>query len=183
MEEDIENGEGKKKKGGSLVIIIVVLLFVLLLSIMGVIAFLISSSSHDESAAKPAPEEENKEKDAKAKKEANNAPKQRGSDFANIGIMYPLAPFTLNLLSDSGSRYVKCTIELEQNGELLKPELDKKVAIIRDIIIRTLTAKTFEEISTAKGKERLKDELVGRINEVLTDGFIKNIYFTDFVVS
>ncbi|EAK1943840.1 flagellar basal body-associated protein FliL [Campylobacter jejuni] len=177
MDEELENEETKKKKGGSLVIIIVILLFVLLL-IMGVIAWLISSSSSDESEVKEAPKEE-----AKANKPKVSAPTQRGSDFANIGPMYPLDPFTLNLLSDSGSRYVKCTIELEQNSELLKPELDKKVPVIRDIIIRTLTAKTFEEVSTQKGKERLKDELVGKINEILTDGFIKNVYFTDFVVS
>ncbi|ENP7072228.1 flagellar basal body-associated protein FliL [Campylobacter coli] len=175
MDEELENEETKKKKGGSLVIIIVILLFVLLLSIMGVIAWLISSSSSDES--------EVKKEEAKADKPKVSAPAQRGSDFANIGPMYPLDPFTLNLLSDSGSRYVKCTIELEQNSELLKPELDKKVPVIRDIIIRTLTAKTFEEVSTQKGKERLKDELVGKINEILTDGFIKNVYFTDFVVS
>ncbi|EAL4097254.1 flagellar basal body protein FliL [Campylobacter jejuni] len=174
MDEELENEETKKKKGGSLVIIIVILLFVLLLSIMGVIAWLISSSSSDESEVK---------EEAKADKPKVSAPTQRGSDFANIGPMYPLDPFTLNLLSDSGSRYVKCTIELEQNSELLKPELDKKVPVIRDIIIRTLTAKTFEEVSTQKGKERLKDELVGKINEILTDGFIKNVYFTDFVVS
>ncbi|HEF3986706.1 TPA: flagellar basal body-associated protein FliL [Campylobacter jejuni] len=178
MDEELENEETKKKKGGSLVIIIVILLFVLLLSIMGVIAWLISSSSSDESEVKEASKEE-----AKADKPKVSAPTQRGSDFANIGPMYPLDPFTLNLLSDSGSRYVKCTIELEQNSELLKPELDKKVPVIRDIIIRTLTAKTFEEVSTQKGKERLKDELVGKINEILTDGFIKNVYFTDFVVS
>ncbi|ELS0586892.1 flagellar basal body-associated protein FliL [Campylobacter jejuni] len=177
MDEELENEEAKKKKGGSLVVIIVILLFILLLSIMGMIAWLISSSSSDESEVKEAP------KEAKTDKPKVSAPAQRGSDFANIGPMYPLDPFTLNLLSDSGSRYVKCTIELEQNSELLKPELDKKVPVIRDIIIRTLTAKTFEEVSTQKGKERLKDELVGKINEILTDGFIKNVYFTDFVVS
>ncbi|QWU80584.1 flagellar motor-associated protein FliL [Campylobacter novaezeelandiae] len=179
MDEEIEN-EGKKKKGGLLVIIIVVLLFILLLGMMGIIAWLISSSSGDESEVKEAPKEEMATNKAPKVKASNQ---QRGSDFSNIGPMYPLDPFTLNLLSDSGSRYVKCTIQLEQNTELLKPELDKKVAIIRDIIIRTLTAKTFEEISTAKGKERLKDEITGKINEILTDGFIKNVYFTDFVVS
>ena len=178
MDEELESQE-KKKKGGSLVIIIVILLFVLLISIMGVIAWLISSSSSDESEIKEAPKEEL----SKQEKTKTNTQAQRGSDFANIGPMYPLAPFTLNLLSNSGSRYVKCTIEIEQNSELLKAELDKKVAIVRDIIIRTLTAKTFEEVSTQKGKERLKDELVGKINEILTDGFIKNVYFTDFVVS
>ncbi len=173
--EELENEEGKKKKGGLLVIIIVIVLFVLLLSIMGVIAWLLGSSSSDESEIRQAPQE-----DTQKEKPQN---KKRGSDTAEIGPMYPLDPFTLNLLSDTGSRYVKCTVQLEQNTDLLKTELDKKTAIIRDIIIRTLTAKTFEEISTAKGKERLKDELVGKINEILTDGFIKNVYFTDFVVS
>ena len=169
MEEEVENSEEKKKKGSSLVIIIIVVLFVLLLTIMGFIAYLLTSTSSDEGAVTEAPKEE-----AKPAAKTSQAPTQRGSDYANIGPM---------LLSDSGSRYVKCTIELEQNSELLKTELDKKVAIIRDVIIRTLTAKTFEEISTSKGKERLKDELVGKINEILTDGFIKNVYFTDFVVS
>jgi len=177
MDEELENSESKKKKGGSLVIIIVILLFVLLLSFMGLIAWLLHSSSGDESEIKEAPKENTK---AKATKFQNSA---RGSDFANIGPMYPLEPFTLNLLSDSGSRYVKCTIQLEQSNDLLQTELEKKNVIVRDIIIRTLTAKTFEEISTAKGKERLKDELVGKINEVLTDGFIRNVYFADFVVS
>lgn len=178
MEEEVEKEETKKKGSNSLVIIIVILLFVLLLSIMGVIAWLISSSGSDESEVKEAPKQE-----ANSERPKNMAQNQRGSDFTNIGPMYTLDPFTLNLLSDSGSRYVKCSIDLEQNSELLTPELDKKVPIIRDIIIRTLTAKTFEEVSTATGKERLKDELVGKINEILTDGFIKNVYFTDFVVS
>ncbi|EAK0956875.1 TPA: flagellar basal body-associated protein FliL [Campylobacter lari] len=174
-----EQGESKKKGGNTLVIIIVVFLFVFLLVIIGAIAYLMFSGSSDEN---PAPQAEESAQVAPAPKKTNSVA-ARGSDYANIGVMYPLAPFTLNLLSDGGARYVKCTIQLEQNVETLTPELDKKSAIIRDIIIRTLTSKTFEEVSTTKGKERLKDELTGKINEVLTDGFIKNIYFTDFVVS
>ncbi|EAI3914400.1 flagellar basal body-associated protein FliL [Campylobacter lari] len=174
-----EHGESKKKGGNTLVIIIVVFLFVFLLVIVGAIAYLMFSGGSEEN---PTPQTEESAQVAQAPKKTN-AVAARGSDYANIGVMYPLAPFTLNLLSDGGSRYVKCTIQLEQNVETLTPELDKKVAIIRDIIIRTLTSKTFEEVSTTKGKERLKDELTSKINEVLTDGFIKNIYFTDFVVS
>ncbi|WP_139452025.1 flagellar basal body-associated protein FliL [Campylobacter armoricus] len=174
-----EQTESKKKGGNTLVIIIVVFLFVFLLVIVGAIAYLMFSGNSEEN---PTPQAEENAQVAQTPKKTN-AVSTRGSDYTNIGIMYPLAPFTLNLLSDGGSRYVKCTIQLEQNVETLTPELDKKVAIIRDIIIRTLTSKTFEEVSTTKGKERLKDELTGKINEVLTDGFIKNIYFTDFVVS
>ncbi|MCV3439768.1 flagellar basal body-associated protein FliL [Campylobacter lari] len=181
MAEDMmdEQTESKKKGGNTLVIIIVVFLFVFLLVIVGAIAYLMFSGGSEEN---PTPQVEESTQATQTLKKTN-AVAARGSDYANIGVMYPLAPFTLNLLSDGGSRYVKCTIQLEQNVETLTPELDKKVAIIRDIIIRTLTSKTFEEVSTTKGKERLKDELTGKINEVLTDGFIKNIYFTDFVVS
>lgn len=174
-----EQAQTKKKGGNTLVIIIVVFLFVFLLIIIGAIAYLMFSGSPEEN---PTPQTENQTQTMQTPKKTNSVA-ARGSDYTNIGVMYPLAPFTLNLLSDGGARYVKCTIQLEQNVETLTPELDKKSAIIRDIIIRTLTSKTFEEVSTTKGKERLKDELTGKINEVLTDGFIKNIYFTDFVVS
>lgn len=179
-EEEIE--ETKKKKGSSLVLIIVIFLFVLLLTVIGAIAILMFSSPGDEAAANAVPVAAANARtngNANVNKSANT---QRGSDYTNIGPMFSLEPFTLNLLSDSGARYIKCTIQLEENTELLQPELERKNAIVRDIIIRTITSKTFEEVSTAKGKERLKDELVGRINEVLVDGFVKNIYFTDFVV-
>ncbi|AJC84152.1 flagellar basal body-associated protein [Campylobacter peloridis LMG 23910] len=178
MDEQVET---KKKGGNTLVIIIVVFLFVFLLVIIGAIAYLMFSGGNSEE--NPTAQNEEATQQAAPAPKKTNAVAARGSDYANIGVMYPLAPFTLNLLSDGGARYVKCTIQLEQNVETLTPELDKKSAIIRDIIIRTLTSKTFEEVSTTKGKERLKDELTGKINEVLTDGFIKNIYFTDFVVS
>ncbi len=182
MEDDVNNEEGKKKRGGSLVLIIVIFLFVLLLIVIGAIGFLVVSGPSDENTATPAATEASAQNKGNAASANKNAGTQRGSDYANIGPMFPLQPFTLNLLSDGGARYVKCTIQLEENTELLQPELEKKTAIIRDIIIRSLTSKTFEEVSTTKGKERLKDELVGKINEVLTDGFVKNIYFTDFVV-
>lgn len=178
-EEGVEEGQPKKKKGNILIVIIIVFLFVLLLVIVGAIAFLMFSSG-DETK-----KEEKQKEEKKIDKEKKQVMKdlKRGTDYSHIGPMFPLEPFTLNLLSDSGSRYVKCTIELEQDGPELQPELTKKVPIIRDIIIRTLSAKTFEEISTAKGKEMLKDELVGKINEILTDGVIKNVFFTNFVVS
>ncbi|DAB35554.1 MAG TPA: flagellar basal body protein FliL, partial [Sulfurospirillum cavolei] len=64
----------------------------------------------------------------------------------------------------------------------LQPEMDHKKSLIRDIIIRTFSSKTFEEVSTLKGKDKLKEEVLDKINENLSDGQVKNIYFTDFVV-
>ena len=181
MADEEKEEKTSKKKGGSVVLIIVVFLFVVLLAVVGLIGFFMFQGPDE---APPATSAAAGAAAGQANKARGGAPTgaARGSDYANIGAMYPLESFTLNLLSEGGARYVNCTMQLEQNTDLLQPELDKKTAIIRDVVIRTLTSKTFEEISTAKGKERLKDELVGKINEILTDGFVKNIYFTDFVV-
>lgn len=180
-DEEKSSEEKKPKKGSPLVLIIVAFLFVVLLAVVGMIGFFMFQSPDDTAAAGGAAPATPTAQGGKGKGSAATSA-ARGSDYSNIGPMYPLDSFTLNLLSDGGARYIKCTLQLEQNTDLLQPELDKKTAIIRDVVIRTLTSKTFEEVSTSKGKERLKDELVSKINEVLTDGFVKNIYFTDFVV-
>ena len=180
-DEEKSSEEKKPKKGSPLVLIIVAFLFVVLLAVVGMIGFFMFQSPDDTAAAGGAAPATPTAQGGKSKGSAG-AGTARGSDYSNIGPMYPLDSFTLNLLSDGGARYIKCTLQLEQNTDLLQPELDKKTAIIRDVVIRTLTSKTFEEVSTSKGKERLKDELVSKINEILTDGFVKNIYFTDFVV-
>ena len=178
MADEIEEKQ-TKKGGSSVLIIIIVAMLVLLLVVGGLVAFLLlgNDESHGASMAQPQAQAQ-QNAPAKSAKPAS----KRNNDYANMGPIYPLDQFIVNLLSENGSRFLKTKIDLEQSDELLTPELDKKKALLRDIIIRTLSSKTYEEVSTAKGKDRLKDEIVGKLNEVLSDGYIKNIYFTDFVV-
>lgn len=96
--------------------------------------------------------------------------------------MYPLDLFTVNLLSESGRRYLKVELNLEIEGEELAHELDTKKPLLRDIIISILSSKSLEEISTVKGKDTLKEQIVSEINTRIKDGKIKNVYFVDFVV-
>lgn len=162
-----------KSKGSNLVLILVTVLLLVVLIIGGLVIFLLMGSSEEENNHEEVVKQEKVEKPAKKKQ----------AESSDLGVIFPLDGFTVNLVSDSGSKYLKCKIELEQNIETLTPELEKKVTPIRDIIINLLSSKSVEEISTAKGKDRLKEEIVNKINEILNDGFIKNIYFTDFVIS
>lgn len=175
MADEVMEKDEKDKKGKSFLLIIIIVVLVLLLIVGGLIAFLVLS---DDSAEQPMSQQQQ----VATQKAPMMQPGKRSVDFINMGQIYPLDPFIVNLLSENGSRFLKTKIDLEQSTEVLSAELDKKKALLRDIIIRTLSSKTYEEISTAKGKDRLKDEIVGRLNEVLSDGYIKNIFFTDFVV-
>ncbi|CRF47642.1 Flagellar biosynthesis protein FliL, partial [Helicobacter heilmannii] len=57
-----------------------------------------------------------------------------------------------------------------------------KETAIKDTIIEILSSKSIEEISTLKGKNKLKEEIRNNINSFLIDGYVKNIFFTDFVI-
>ena len=165
----------EKKAKGNTVLIIVVALLVLLLIGGGAAAFFLLGSN-DEEASAPVAQQQDAGKPEKKKSS------KKSTDHLTIGPMYPMAQFVVNLLSESGNRFLKVAVDLELSDAKLQPEMDQKKSLIRDIIIRTFSSKTFEEISTLKGKDKLKDEVLDKINQNLSDGHVKNIFFTDFVV-
>ena len=167
----------QKKPKGNMVLIIVIVLLVVLLIGGGAAAFLMLGGNHEDPAKAQAGAPQ--AQDVKTEKKKSG---KKSTDHLTIGPMYPMAQFVVNLLSESGNRFLKVVIDLELSDPKLQPEMDRKKSLIRDIIIRTFSSKTFEEVSTLKGKDKLKDEVLDKINENLSDGQVKNIYFTDFVV-
>jgi len=100
-----------------------------------------------------------------------------------VGPLYPLDKFTLNLRSDNGEVYLIIKISLELSGKELKKELDAKTPVIRDAIIFILSSKRYETLLSDKGKEEALDEIINKLNPMLEDGYIKNAYITEFIVS
>lgn len=178
MAEAVENTEVEvKKKGGSnMLLIVVASVLFLILTGGGIAGYLLlngdSEVLNDASKAKQTQAAQNK----------GAVKTTRGTNYAEIGQMYPMEQFVVNLYSESGSRYLKTVINFELSSEDLAVELDAKSPLVRDIIIKALSAKTYEEISTIKGKENLKDEIVLNVNGVISDGQINNLFFTDFVI-
>ena len=82
-------------------------------------------------------------------------------------MIYPLDPFTLNLLADGGARYIKLTIFFEFAAEYDSKALDRASAKIRDKIIRIISAKTFEQMRGAEGKDKIAQEIKAAINKML----------------
>jgi len=172
MAEEKENKETQeeKKEGGNskLLLIVIIVLLLILLIVGGLVAYFLLSGNDED---KPQPQEPQK---IEKKKKVEN--------MTEIGPIYPLDQFIVNLVSNNANRYLKCKIDLEIDSPELQQEIDKKLPAIRDLIIRILSSKTVEEIQTAKGKEKLKEEIKRKINEFLTSGEIKHVYFTEFVI-
>ncbi len=176
---EVADAQKVEKKGGSNILLIITVVVLLLILIAGSIAgYLFLNSDNDILQDANTPKEIAQTNQATS----NNTHKGRSTNYSEVGVMYPMDKFIVNLLSDSGGRYLKISMNFELSTEELSAELDQKQPLIRDIVIRTLSGKTYEEISTIRGKENLKDELVDKINQVLTNGQVNNIFFTDFVI-
>jgi flagellar FliL protein len=176
MAEEVENNEEEKKEEGkksNLMIIIIAGFLVLLLVIGGVLAFILSGGSEEQ----PDPAIEQSVEEGTQQKST-----YRRKSSLTVGPMLEMETFIVNLLSENGRRYLKVRVNLELEDEELQEEVNTKIPVLRDIIIRIASSKTLEEISTEKGKEKFKDQIVSEINHNLQDGKINNVFFTDFVI-
>ncbi|MDF1883993.1 flagellar basal body-associated protein FliL [Sulfurimonas sp. SAG-AH-194-C21] len=174
-----ETAPVEKKSSNMLMIIIIVVLFLIII-IGGIVAFLLMGDDEE----MPANNRQTQERSAPQKK-ASRGPSTQFDDsrqLNEIGILYPLDTFTVNLKSDAGRRYLKVTMSLELEGEELSLELDAKSPVLRDRIIRILTSKTLEEISSKKGKQKVSQQIMDTLNAMIADGDIRGIYFTEFVI-
>lgn len=159
--------DGEQKGKGKVVIIIIIALLLLLAGLAAVFFYVTKS---EESAS------------ATQQSEQLSSPNESGAKYLRIGPVFQLDQFIVNLLSQGGRRYLKVNIGLEMTTINLENELNAKRAPIRDIIIEILTSKSPEDISTTRGKDKLKEEIVQRLNEILVDGKIRNVFLTDMAI-
>lgn len=171
------------KKNNTMTIVIVVVLLLTVVGAGGAAYFFFFKGKGAEGGAEGG---EHGEAAAPAKaaetKPAEGGGGGGGHEGDMVGIINRLDPFIVNLNEVDASRYLKLTIELEVTSEETVKELDKRGPQVRDLAVGILSSKSFADIQGADGKYRLKEELMFAINKILSNGQIKRIYFTQFVV-
>ncbi|MGX2983478.1 flagellar basal body-associated FliL family protein [Helicobacter sp. 23-1045] len=170
--------EQQQPSGGGKGKIIVIIIVVLLLLIAGlVVAFMFLTQTPEESAQAVAGNS-----NAPQQTQTSNVMGETNARYLRIGPIFQLDQFIVNLLSQGGRRYLKISIGLEMTTANLENELNAKRALVRDIIIGILSSKSPEDISTTRGKDKMKEEIVQRLNENLVDGKIRNVFISDMAI-
>jgi flagellar FliL protein len=115
------------------------------------------------------------------------------------GIMLNMSTKIINLVDPTGRKYIRVTIVAEfapDNPEYMSlPEeekaayltefeekLNSRLPIMDDTVITLLSTKTYEDLYTAEGKEKLRMEIMDTLSKKLVDLHLISIYFTEFVV-
>lgn len=181
-EQEAPSTAGNEKKNKAILFIIIgmVVVFLLLVGIL-VAVLMTSGNNHQEPQAAPATQQ--KAQPQKTVVNVGTSVSARASDYGKMGPLFPIADeFKVNLLTQTGKKILLTKISLELDKPESQPEIETKLPVLCDAIIEILSSKSFEEVATTKGKNRVKDEIVQRLNEFLIDGSIKNVYFTSFLI-
>lgn len=115
------------------------------------------------------------------------------------GVMLNMSTKIINLVDPGGHKYIRVTVVVEfapDNPDFLAMTEEEKTAyltvfnakltgrmpIMDDTVITLLSTKTYEDLYTADGKEKLRQEILDQLTKKLPDLKILSIYFTEFVV-
>jgi len=167
MAEEEKVNQEQEEKGGGKKKLLFLLLLVLIVAVGGGAAykFLVL----DKKAA------ETKEKQAERIIEEIKATE-------NVGVMFDLGTFVVNLADPDIERYLKVSIVLELKDQKVQQEAQKRLPQIKDAITTLLLTKRSSDIRTPEGIEFLKEEIAKRVNAILPLGGVKNVYFTEFII-
>ncbi len=98
---------------------------------------------------------------------------------------FDMRDFSINTSDIDEPHFVKLTISLgyEALTVELQTELGARRQELRDIVISVVGSKKFSDLNTQDKRNELKKDLLKRINDVLINGQITGIAFTEFVIT
>jgi flagellar protein FliL len=176
-EEAEEGGEagGEEEKKGLPIKLILIVVGVLALAGGGYFAY---TNFFQE----PAVEESAEEGEEGGEGEEDPNGEQNEDLPPDVGVMFTMDPFVVNLAGSKGKRFLKVTTTLELSSPEVNPEFEENLQKITDSILVLLSSKSFEDVYSVQGKFKLKDEITTRVNRFLVVGHVKDAYFTEFIV-
>jgi len=94
-----------------------------------------------------------------------------------------LGDFTTNMANnDRAGKFVRIEVRLKMSDTDLVDELKYKNIVLRDAVIEEMSLKRFSQVATEKGKLALKENIKTRLNGILADGDIEEVYLTKFII-
>jgi flagellar FliL protein len=168
-----------KSSRGKLILIVTALL--LLLGAGGGAAWYLMDDP-DEASGAPGPKGKAAPKSASkaASKDKEPEKSHKPSVFMN------LEPFTVNLQSETGDRFLQTVIVFELTDDKVAEAIKLQLPVIRSRLLLLLSAKSPVELHTPQGKEKLADEIVAEASKHFSskppEQALLRVHFNSFVI-
>ncbi|MBP6627799.1 MAG: flagellar basal body-associated FliL family protein [Kofleriaceae bacterium] len=98
------------------------------------------------------------------------------------GPVVALDPFVVNLNESDQARYAKISIEVELGGKEAVRALEKGKQLVRDNVMTYLSGLRVADTLGSDNRRKIREDLIASITEVLGEGRVRRMFFTEFVV-
>ena len=98
------------------------------------------------------------------------------------GPVLELDPFVVNLDEPGSSRYLKVQVRVEVTNAAAAKLFEKSKTLIRDQLLRYLSGLTVADTQGPENKDKIRDEMVARVAEVIGEDRVRRTIFAEFVV-
>ncbi|MGL4394174.1 MAG: flagellar basal body-associated FliL family protein [Brevinema sp.] len=119
--------------------------------------------------------------------------KERNEDVISVQLQPKPAPlsyfevgeFRLNTADIDANHFIRVSLSLgyKTDNRILHNELVSRTTQIKDLILNLLNTKEKNQIDEYLEKEQLKEEIRRTINNIMIDGEVDAVYFTEFQIS
>lgn len=82
----------------------------------------------------------------------------------------------------AGDEYIRISFMIQADSNAAKKELEKREFQLKNIIIKELSGMEAEEIEGTEGKIHLEDILKSRINAIMLEGQIEDVYIMSYII-
>jgi len=93
-----------------------------------------------------------------------------------------LETFVLNLADREQRSYLRVGIDLGLGREFGKNENAPPIGQVRDVILGVLAQSKVDDLLTAAGKGKLKEDLLHALQEGVPGLEVEEVYFTEFLI-
>lgn len=97
-------------------------------------------------------------------------------------VFYEIKDVVVNPANTKGERYLLVSLGIEVDNKADLSILKKQKPVIRDRIITTLAQESMQDLSSVKGRHKLKVDLLQTINHILKKKMVRNLFFTEYVM-
>jgi flagellar FliL protein len=87
----------------------------------------------------------------------------------------------VNPSDTDGKRLLLASIGLDLQSEVAKTELKEKEVIVKDVIITTLSSKTWAQLNESSYKDTLKNEISSKLQKLIPRVKINTVYLSKYI--
>ncbi|MBC3870257.1 flagellar basal body-associated protein FliL [Undibacterium oligocarboniphilum] len=121
-----------------------------------------------------------------SKKNSTSKDKEHKSEPAKAPVFLSMEPFTVNLQSDGGDKYLQVTMTLQVESDEQSTIIKANMPQVRSRLLLLLSSKEAGEIISTEGKDKLVEEIIEKINQPFSPKGepqkVTGVFFTSFVV-